>query len=68
MPEFNARSLALSQKIDRVHVNERDVIEVKRDCWSGLFNQRHQFSKMLRAHSANEPNRGALFVKNPFDP
>jgi hypothetical protein len=37
MPEFNARGLALSQEIDRVHVNERLIIEVKRDCWSGVF-------------------------------
>ena len=68
MPEFYSRRLALSQEIDRVHVHERDLIEVKRDCGSAVFNQRLQLPKMLRAHSANEPNRGVLSVKNPFDP
>ena len=68
MPEFYSLRPALSQEIDRVHVHERDLIEIKRDRWSAVFNQRLQPPKMLRAHTANEPDRGVLSVKNPFDP
>ena len=68
MPEFYSLGLALSQEIDRLHVHVRDLIEVQRDCWSAVFNQRLQLRKMLRAHTANEPNRGVLSVKSPFDP
>jgi hypothetical protein len=68
MPEFYSLRLALSQEIDRLHVHERDLIEVKRDGWSAVFNQRFELPKMLRAHTANEPNRGVLSVKNSFDP
>lgn len=67
MTEFYSLGLALSQEIDRVDVHERDLIEVERDCGSAVFNQRLQLPKMFRAHSANEPNRGVLSVKNPFD-
>lgn len=67
MPEFYSRCLTLPQEINRVDVHERDLMEVKRDCWSAVFNQRLQLPKMFRAQSANEPNRGGLSVKNPFD-
>ncbi len=68
MPEFYSRRLARSQEVDRVHVHERDFIQVKRDYGSAVFNQRLQLPKMFRAHSANESNGGVLSVKNPFDP
>jgi hypothetical protein len=68
MPEFYSLRLARSQEIDRVHVHERDLTQVKRDYRSAVFNQRLQFPKMFRAHSANEPNGGVFSVKNPFHP
>ena len=55
MTEFYSLGLALSQEIDRVHVHPRDLVEVKHDYWTAVFNQRLQFRKVLRAHTTNEP-------------
>ena len=54
MPEFYSLRQALSQEIDRVHVHQRDLVEVKHDCWTAVFNQRLQLRKVLRAHTTNE--------------
>ncbi len=49
MPEFYSLPLALSLEINRIDAHQRDLVEVKHDCWSTVFNQRPQLPKMLRA-------------------
>ena len=54
MPEFYSLGLTLSQEIDRVHVDLRDLVQVKHDCRTAVRNQRLQLRKMLRAQTATK--------------
>jgi hypothetical protein len=53
--EFNALRLALSQKIDRGQVHQRELFQIKRDFRTAVFNKRPQLGKVLGAQMANKP-------------
>jgi hypothetical protein len=67
MPKFYALLSALPQEIDRVHIDVCDLVKVKRDKWSAVFNHRLQLREMLRTQTTTESQKDAFSVGPTFD-
>jgi len=65
--KFYSLRLALSQEIHRVHIDLRDLIEIKHDEWRAVCDQRLQLREMLRAQTTTESKEDTVSAERPFD-